>query len=112
MTKVSLEQLTFELFAQLLNTNFRVWIDGQNAVNLELCEVTPARVTPTAGGDGRAYENFALVFLGPTDGYLPQRLYLFESAKVGRFELFIVPVSRDEKGLRYQATFNRLAKSS
>ena len=105
-----LEQLDFETFAKLLKTNFRVWIDAQQAVELELSEITPLRISSTGGKNGPKYENFALMFRGPADRLLAQRIYLFESAQLGRFELFIVPVGRDPDGVRYQATFNRLVK--
>ena len=107
---VPLEQLSFESFAGLVKTGFRVWIDARDSLALELSEITPPRVSSTGGTNPLTYENFALVFLGPADRLLPQRIYLFESAPIGRFELFIVPVSRDPNGIRYQATFNRLVK--
>jgi hypothetical protein len=111
MNVVPLEQLSFESFARLVKTTFRVWIDPQDSLDLELSEITPPRVASTAGTNRLTYENFALVFLGPADRLLPQRIYWFESATIGRFELFIAPVSRDQNDTRYQATFNRLVKS-
>ena len=110
MNTVPLEQLGFESFAGLLKTKFRVWVDAQDSLELELCEITPRRVSPTGGARSQTYESFALEFLGPADRLLPQRIYCFESAAIGRFELFIVPVGRDPDGTRYQATFNRLVK--
>jgi hypothetical protein len=110
MSTVPLEQLRFEAFAKLLKTNFRVWIDPQQALDLELSEITPPRISSAGGTNGPKYENFALMFRGPADRLLAQRLYLFESAQLGRFELFIVPVGRDANGAQYQATFNRLVK--
>jgi hypothetical protein len=110
MNTVPLEQLNFESFAGLAKTRFRVWIDAQDSIDLELCEVTPRRVSSTGGVRSLTYEHFALEFLGPADRLLPQRMYWFESAAIGRFELFIVPVGRDQTGTRYQATFNRLVK--
>jgi hypothetical protein len=110
MNRVPLEQLSYEAFAGLVKTSFRVWIDAHDSLDLELSEITPSRVSSTGGANSPAHENFALVFLGPADRLLPQRIYLFESAPIGRFELFIVPVSRDQNGTRYQATFNRLVK--
>ena len=112
MNTVPLEQLSFASFASLVKTNFRVWIDAQDSLDLELTEASPPRVSSTGGANNLTYENFALTFLGPAGRLLPQRVYLFESAKIGRFELFIVPVSRDQNGARYQATFNRLVKSN
>ena len=110
MNTVPLDQLSFESFAKLVKTNFHVWIDDREALDLELSEITPPRVTSTGGAGNQTYENFALEFLGPADRLLPQRIYQFESAPLGRFELFIVPVGRDQTGARYQATFNRLVK--
>src|SRR5579862_543341 len=110
MNTVPLEQLHFEAFAKLLKTTFRVWIDAQQAVELELSEITPPRMALTGGTNGLRYENFALMFRGPADRLLAQRIYLFESTQLGRFELFIVPVGRDANGAQYQATFNRPVK--
>lgn len=110
MNIVPLEQLSFESFSGLVKTNFRVWVDPQDSLDLELCEITPRRVSSSGGGRSLTYESFALEFLGPANRLLPQRIYWFESAPIGRFEMFIVPVGRDENGTRYQATFNRLVK--
>jgi hypothetical protein len=110
MDRVPLEQLSFESFAGLVKTNFRVWINDQEALELELSEITPPRVASTGGANGPKYENFALIFRGPADRLLAQRIYLFESARIGRFELFIVPIGRDQNGTQYQATFNRRVK--
>jgi hypothetical protein len=111
MKTVPLEQLKFDSFAGLVKTKFRVWTDAQDSLDLELCDITPPRVSSTGGARSLTYENFTLEFLGPADRLLPQRMYWFESAPIGRFELFIVPVGRDQNGARYHATFNRLVKS-
>ena len=109
MNDVSLEQLRFESFAGLVKTPFRVWMAAEDSLALELVEVTPRSIS-SGGANRPAYENFALIFLGPAEPLLPQRIYWFESAGLGRFELFIVPFSRDAGGTRYQATFNRLVQ--
>jgi len=111
MNTVPLEQMGFQYFASLVKTRFRVWIDAHDSIDLELSEITPPRVSSTGGARNLTYENFALEFLGPAEPVLTQRIYWFESAPIGRFELFIVPVGRDPSGTRYQATFNRLVKS-
>jgi hypothetical protein len=111
MKIIPLEQLRFESFAGLVKTNFRVWLDARDSLDLELSEVTPAQFFPSGKASDPKYENFSLTFLGPADRLLPQGTYGFESASLGRFELFIVPVSRDQNGAQYQATFNRLVKS-
>ncbi len=112
MNLVPLEQLSFASFASLVKTNCRVWIDARDSLDLELTEASPPRIVSTGGANDRTFENFALTFLGPADRLLPQGIYCFEAAPIGRFELFIVPVSRDQNGVRYQATFNRLVKSN
>jgi hypothetical protein len=110
MNTVPLEQLSFEVFARLLRTHFRVWTDPEHALELELFEITPRCIAAAGGMNNPKYENFALIFRGPADRLLAQRIYLFESAQLGRFELFIVPVGQDANGAQYQATFNRLVK--
>lgn len=109
MNAKPLEQLTYEDFFKAIKSKFRVWIDSQNSLELELSEVTTPRIS-TAGGAKAAYENFALNFDGPADKLLPQRIYCFESTALGRFELFIVPVGCSPRTAQYQATFNRLLK--
>jgi hypothetical protein len=107
MKVTPLDQLTCADFTAQAKTIFRVRFDVQDLVELELSEVTPVRVIETGGANSVAYENFALLFLGPADRMLPQRIYWFESATLGRFELFIAPVGGEAKGMRYQALFNR-----
>src|SRR5271165_5547195 len=111
MNTVPLEQLSFETFSKWVKTAFRVWVAPNDPVELELVEVTPPRVLSAGGADNRRYENFSVVFLGPADRSLAQRIYTFESEGIGRFDLFIVPVGREPRGFHYQATFNRLIKS-
>ncbi|HWX21117.1 MAG TPA: hypothetical protein VN578_14545 [Candidatus Binatia bacterium] len=105
-----LEELNFESLARLVKTRFRVWVGPNDLVELELYEATPPRVTPAGVGTKAVYEGFSLLFLGPADRLLPQRIYPFECEQLGRFELFIVPIGRDENGARYEAAFNRLLK--
>jgi hypothetical protein len=112
MKIVSLEQLTFESFAGLLKTKFRIALDAEDGTELELSELTPPQTGVAGGANGQTYENFSLIFLGTPDRVLPQKIYTFESAQLGRFELFIVPIARDQNGTRYQAIFSRLVKPS
>jgi hypothetical protein len=102
MKTVPLEQLGFESFAGLVKTGFRVWVNAQDSLVMELCAITPPRVPSAGGPNGGTYENFTLEFRGPAERLLPQRIYWFESDPIGRFELFIVPVGRDADGTRYR----------
>ena len=48
---------------------------------------------------------FSLLFLGPRDPILPQRIYRFDDEQLGAFEMFIVPIGRDDRGVEYEAIF-------
>jgi len=110
MQVISLDALTREDFSAQLKRKFRVWLDAQDSVEMELMEITPRQIVTSGGAQKITYESFALIFLGPAGRVLPQRIYGFESAALGRFEMFIVPVGRDAQGTQYQATFNRQVK--
>ena len=105
-----LEQLTYADFQKAAKTPFRVWMDTRDSLVLELAEVTSSRMSAPGGAKNSTYENFTLVFQGPANRVLPQRIYRFESDALGCFELFIVPSGRDANGIQYQATFNRALK--
>jgi Domain of unknown function (DUF6916) len=52
-------------------------------------------------------EPFSLVFAGPADPRLEQRVYRLRHPDLGAFELFLVPIGYDpEDGLLYEAVFN------
>jgi len=107
MNIVSLDQLRFEDFAGLVKATFAVESGPGVTHQLELADATPRRLTPSGRPGGLSYEQFTLVWLGPADRLLPQRMYWFENPTLGRFELFIVPVGHDANGIRYEAQFNR-----
>jgi hypothetical protein len=73
-------------------------------VEVELIELADGRSSP-------GHEVFSLLFRGPGKPLLAQRLYPFEHDAIGMFDLFIVPVGRDERGIYYEAVFNRLVKA-
>jgi hypothetical protein len=49
--------------------------------------------------------SFRLEWLGPRDPLLPQATYAFRRGEEEEFEMFIVPVSRDDQGVVYEAVF-------
>jgi hypothetical protein len=93
--------LTEKEFSKHLNTKFR--IAGDNPIELELTEVKGYLSKAIEQTD---MERFSAFFHGPGDRYLPQRAYPLEHDVMGAFELFLVPIARDEKGFRYEAVFN------
>jgi len=104
MNHVSLDSFTLATFSPVINTIFRVRANDSTWVELNLARATPPRHSRP---DAHDHKSFSLWFLGPNDQLLVQRLYSFEHDNIGRFDLFIVPVGRSEKGIEYQAVFNR-----
>jgi hypothetical protein len=49
---------------------------------------------------------FTLLFRADPDCAAPQRTYVVEHDALGGLEIFLVPVSRDADGMRYEAVFN------
>ena len=100
------EKLKEEDFKKHLGTKFRVRLDeieGAPNVELELDEVAPFPELSHSRGD---LERFSVYFYGPRDFSLPQRIYRLEHEQMGEHEIFLVPVSQDQRGLRYEAVFS------
>jgi hypothetical protein len=93
--------LTEAEFSKHLNTKFRVV--NEQPIELELTEVKGYLGKPH---EQTGMERFSAFFRGPSDRYLMQKTYSVEHEEMGAFELFLVPVSRDESGFRYEAVFN------
>ena len=98
------ELLTRAAFAPHQNTVFTVQLGEDEHVDMELVEVSER--TPE-GFDG---EQFSLVFQGPHEPVLGQRIYPMKHAELGQLELFLVPIGEPPSGRLYEAFFNRLAK--
>ena len=94
-------ELQQEMFAAQLHTRFQVHHAPGRTTELELVEIRGVRSTPHQ-------ELFVPTFAGPEQPFLPQQTYWFEHPVMGRFEMFIVPIGRDERGFQYEAVFNRL----
>ena len=95
-------ELTEKEFSQHVNTKFQLKLDDQ-AIELELVEVKGYR--PQANEQG-GMERFSVFFDGPGNVRLSQRLYSLEHEQMGEFEIFLVPISGNEQGFRYEAVFN------
>ena len=99
-----LETLTLATFTELLNTKFRVHLDAEKSVELELVEARDRGSSP-------AQEQFALLLIGPRDVRFDQGMYRIEHERLGAFDLLLVPVVGNQGGPGYEAVFNRLRKS-
>jgi|SRR5205085_11028794 len=93
--------LTQEEFSKHLNTRFRV--TGEQPLELELTEV---KGYLSQSHEQSGMERFSAFFRGPGERYLPQAMYSLEHEAMGAFDLFLVPVAKDENGFRYEAVFN------
>ena len=97
--------LSHEAFSQYINTKFQINIDEQQAVELELTEVSDLKLYPKQ-------EEFAVTFRGPLNMFLGQGLRSFAHEQMGEFELFLVPVGRHDSGFNYEAVFNRIREAT
>ncbi len=95
--------LTEEEFSKHLNTKFRVQPGDGPPIDLELVEV---KGYLTKAGEQTGMERFSAFFKGPTEPYLAQNTYSLQHDQMGEFPIFLVPIARDEQGVRYEAVYN------
>lgn len=95
------EKLQKSMFSENLNSKFIVRPEGGDPIETELIEFKEVNTSPKQ-------EQFSLLFRGPLDIFLKQGMYKVEHEKIGAFELFLVPVRKDQEGFCYEAVFNRL----
>ena len=105
-----LKKLNFQTFAGQLNTTFEVRAEDGSVVPLQLIQTKKAEARKNPNDGGVSYENFSLLFAGPLQPVLEQKIYEFAHSKIGRLEMFMVPVlSRDTASIHYECIFNRPA---
>ena len=97
--------LTEEEFSQHVNTKFRVNVESAEPVELELIEVK-SYANKNKPGEQPGMERFSLFFRGPLDAFLQQATYSLSHEEMGSFDIFLVPLGREEKGYSYEAVFN------
>jgi hypothetical protein len=98
-TSHDLAALTPGQFQPLVGQSFRVVV-GETGLEIELREV---RVLPP---HRHRAEPFALVFRGPWQPALPQRVHTLVHPAIGQLVLFLVPVQGSGDGMAYEAIFN------
>lgn len=98
-----IDNLHLSSFSENLNKKFRVFIGDDKTEELELIEASDS-------GSNPRQERFSILFRGPLDVVLEQRMYKIEHDELGAFDLFLVPVAMNEKGREYEAVFNRLLR--
>ena len=91
-------------FSQNLQTMFHLDHGGKQPVPLKLIELQDGCVSPGQG-------EFSLLFHGPNDFVLPGQTYQLRHEQIGEFNLFLVPLSRDQNGFYYEAVLHRAVHS-
>ena len=94
------DSISREEFSNSVNSRFRLKLDESSSLDVEL-------VTFEDLGSDARQEQFSLVFRGPAQPVLPQTIYQLEHEGIGLFNIFLVPVGRDNLGAYYEAIFNR-----
>jgi hypothetical protein len=100
-----LDQLTKGSFDPYLNECFRIQVAADRSIEVRLIEAAGSRYSVPEGAKVRRAP-FSLVFRGPKNVYLPQRIYTVEHEKLGALEIFLVPIQPDGEGSRFEAVFN------
>ena len=93
-----------ESFSQHVNTKFMVNLDSANKVELELVEVAVRKSEPN---EQKGMQRFSTFFYGPPTFILPQQTYGLMHPELGELQIFLVAIGQDQKGIRYEAVFNR-----
>jgi len=88
-------------FEPCVRQRFRL-TTGPAPLELELLAASPLAARAAASGQR---EPFSLLFRGPRDPVLSQRIYPLECAALGRLEIFLVPIGSDALGMCYEAVF-------
>ena len=103
----SLETLTVDIFQPRVGDTFRIRARPEHELEAELIEARalgggPTRV-PSEGSPRRT--PFSLSFRTSLTAPLPQSIYRVAHHELGSYEIFLVPIGPDGKGMVYQAIF-------
>jgi len=99
------QTLTHETFVKHLGHKFQVQVERDNAIDLELTQVSELEQSPR-------HEQFTIVFRGPNEAFLGQGTQQIVNEEMGHFDIFLVPISQDDQGYYYEAVFNRLREQA
>lgn len=106
-------ELTEDEFSKHLNTKFRVKLEvpalGDRTVDVELVQV---KGYAKKAEEHSGMERFSLYFQGPADVHMAQHGYTLQHEAMGEFEIFLVPIAKNDHGFQYEAVFNYFKKES
>ncbi|HEY1189380.1 MAG TPA: hypothetical protein VGE74_17130 [Gemmata sp.] len=100
-----LDQLTATDFDALVGTAFTAETPHESAA-LDLIEVTKLREPPARPGAPVRRAPFSLTFRTRTPKYIPQGVFALSHDRLGRIDVFMVPVGWEPGGLLLEAVFN------
>lgn len=95
-----LETLTKELWENYLGKEFNADAGNSSALPMKL-----AAVSGYGRRMGGGREAFSLLFLGPLQPILPQRIYRLSHDGLGELDIFLVPIGPQADGMGYEAVF-------
>lgn len=95
------DELQAHDFEPHVGTPFRIEFVDHDPLELVLSEVI---IHPSQAETGQRTP-FSLMFHGPLEFGLPQRMYPLQHPALGVLEIFIVPLGPDGRGMQYQAVF-------
>lgn len=90
-----------EMFEGHQNSKFLMHYGDSQTAELELVKVTDV-------GSSERQKQFSLLFQGPSEAPVAQGIYRVDHDKLGDLDLFLVPIAKDDSGVRYEAIFNRM----
>jgi len=104
--EIVLEKLSYTQCSECLGEPFQLHLDPELTLTLELIEATLLG-RRKLGEDEQSIRQkpFSLLFRGPLETELPQKIYPLEHSQLGRLDIFLVPVDRQQDGMRYEAIF-------
>ena len=91
-------------FSQQVDSVFRASMADGSMIPMRLSRFDEHVVNATQ-------ENYSLLFQAPVDAPAVQNTYRLDHDVLGKMDLFLVPVKKDEDGLYYEAVFNQLVGS-
>lgn len=101
-----LDRLTAADFDPLCGSAFALEVAPGRVVAADLVSVTALGVPPARTGEPPRRRGFSLVFRAKGPDRWPQGIYPLAHDRLGRLDVFFVPIGRDDEGLLLEAVFN------
>jgi hypothetical protein len=97
------DHLTLDDFLPHVGQDLAIDVPGVGeTAAMTLQSATPARCASPAG----VRSGFSLLLRAPASVGIAQGIYAVQHPRLGRLEIFMVPVGADERTVQYEAVFN------